>query len=174
MEEAAAAPQAAALSCIAAALTSDAARTDLAELLSVKAPAAKNPAHSHGPHGDCCHCSLLIYLPMFMMLQGKEPVQQHHCRVCNAEFAWHGASAGVEFGARLASDLLKLSSGPSLAVTAEALAALQALAISQRGLLGCHWGDLRSVMLHCLAAEAQAVHAPGTGVAHLPVISTKK
>ncbi|CAL8466624.1 g6160 [Coccomyxa elongata] len=116
-EEAVAAAQAAALSCMAAALTSDAARTDLAELLSVKAPAAEKSLQSHG----------------------------------------------IEFGARLARDLLKLSSGPSLAVTAEALAALQALAISQRGLLGCHWGDLRRVMLHSLAAEAQAVHAPGTG-----------
>ncbi|BDA41093.1 probable HEAT repeat-containing protein 6 at N-terminal half [Coccomyxa sp. Obi] len=116
-EEATAAAEAAALSCIAAALTSDAARTDLAELLSVKATAADNPAQSHG----------------------------------------------MEFGARLASDLLKLSRGPPLAVAAEALAALQALAVSHRGLLACHWGALKSVMLNSLAAEAQAVHAPGTG-----------
>ena len=158
-EEVDAAAQAIALSCVAAALTSDAARTDLVKLLSVKATAAENPAQQHGSHSNHKHTLPLMYLLMFRMLHNKTS----HCSTFSAHLHGLGACAGLEFGARLAGDVLKVSRGPSVAVTAEALTALQALAINHQGLLCCHWEALKDLMLHSLAAEAQAVHAHGTG-----------
>ncbi|EIE26348.1 hypothetical protein COCSUDRAFT_39464 [Coccomyxa subellipsoidea C-169] len=106
VEEAAAA-QAAALSCIAAALNANASRGHLSELLLPGHSASADDAQPQG------------------------------------------------FGPRLADDLLQLCAGVSSAVKAEALSALQALAMGHRGLLKDHWDSLKSVMVSSLESGGE-------------------
>lgn len=129
--------------------------------------------------GTFLSCSCLATLPVQMMRNHRVSTCKTHdvalpvpwgsdsimkvqmLRECSMEIRGHvGAEKRTHsdnvvwpcagFGPRLADDLLQLCAGVSSAVKAEALSALQALAIGHRGLLKDHWDSLKSAMVSSL------------------------